>query len=162
MSADLDPIESVLLRCLTRNARLTLSEVAKKAGVTPGTIHSRLERLKERGLVLGSRLLIDETKLGYECSAFIAIRISGDTRPEAQRVLLAEPNVVELHYTLGKFNMLARVFTKSIHELHELLLQLQSIAGPENVEPLLMVENTIDRAVEISPRPTKDGNSEAA
>ena len=70
---NIDTLDRQILRILTKDARTPYAEMAKNFGVSPGTIHVRVEKMRQSGLIEGTKAIIDERKLGYDVCCFIGI-----------------------------------------------------------------------------------------
>ena len=70
---NIDTLDRQILRVLTKDARTPYAEMAKNFGVSPGTIHVRVEKMRQSGLIEGTKAIIDERKLGYDVCCFIGI-----------------------------------------------------------------------------------------
>ena len=60
----LDNLDRGILNALLDNARTAYAELAKQFNVSPGTIHVRVEKMKQAGIILGTRVDIDPRQLG--------------------------------------------------------------------------------------------------
>lgn len=70
---NIDSLDQKILRVLTKDARTPYAEMAKNFGVSPGTIHVRVEKMRQSGIIKGTKVIIDERKLGYDVCCFIGI-----------------------------------------------------------------------------------------
>ncbi|EJS86949.1 DNA-binding transcriptional regulator AsnC [Pasteurella multocida subsp. multocida str. Anand1_buffalo] len=70
---NIDNLDQQILRILTKDARTPYAEMAKNFGVSPGTIHVRVEKMRQAGIIEGTKVRINERKLGYDVCCFIGI-----------------------------------------------------------------------------------------
>ena len=63
---DLDQLDRQILAILMENAKIPYTEIAKQLFVSGGTIHVRMKKLEEAGIVNGYQLKVDHNKLGYD------------------------------------------------------------------------------------------------
>ncbi|CCO80625.1 Regulatory protein asnC [Erwinia amylovora Ea266] len=68
-----DSLDRGILVALMDNARTAYAELAKQFNVSPGTIHVRVEKMKQAGIIKGTRVEIDPKQLGYDVCCFIGI-----------------------------------------------------------------------------------------
>ncbi len=73
MNYQLDEIDKKILDFLVENTRMPFTEIAKQMDVSAGTIHVRVKKMEDAGIILGSSLNIDYGKLDYHFTAFIGI-----------------------------------------------------------------------------------------
>ena len=98
--ADLDELDTAILRELQADARRTNRDIAAAVGVAPTTALDRTRGLRERGIIRGALLDIDLTAIGRPVQALIAIKI----RPPKRQVLEAFRDwAAQLPETLGVF-----------------------------------------------------------
>ncbi|GAB7194600.1 hypothetical protein OS11_08710 [Dickeya oryzae] len=73
MAADtysMDELDRGILNALMDNARTPYAELAKQFSVSPGTIHVRVEKMKQAGIIMGTRLDVNPKQLGYDVCCF--------------------------------------------------------------------------------------------
>ena len=68
---NLDKIDRAILRELQKNARITVTELASRVGLSKTPCQIRMKRLEEQGYILGYIALIDQKKLGTKHVAFV-------------------------------------------------------------------------------------------
>jgi Lrp/AsnC family transcriptional regulator for asnA, asnC and gidA len=68
---DIDQLDKQILSILMRNAKKAYTDIAKQLYVSGGTIHVRMKKLEDAGIVKGYNLVVDHSKLGYDISAFL-------------------------------------------------------------------------------------------
>ncbi len=126
-------------------------EIARELGVSGGTVHQRMGKLKEAGIVTGSKLGLDYQALGFDVSALVGIRLaragaSGGITDQ----LKAMPEIVEIHYTTGTYGLLIKVVLRNMTELHAFLSgKLQSFADIQSTETFVILETSLQREPEI-------------
>jgi DNA-binding Lrp family transcriptional regulator len=122
----MDDLDRKILRSLANNARRPLSRVAEELGTAQTTLHQRVRRLEERGMITGSRLTIDWEQAGLPVVALISVEVTdgGAFQDTADR--LAEiPYVVSCFAITGEFDLLLVVRARSSAHLGEILEALR-------------------------------------
>lgn len=69
----IDDLDRGILNALMDNARTPYAELAKNFAVSPGTIHVRVEKMKQAGIITGTRVDVKPKRLGYDVCCFIGI-----------------------------------------------------------------------------------------
>lgn len=146
---DIDPLDRKILAALQRDGRIPFVELARKFHVASGTIHLRVEKLKEMGIIQGSKILISAKALGHNVCCFIGINLKS---ANDYKIVLANlkmfDEVVEAYYTTGNHSLFIKVMTKSIDELHIFLItKLQNIKEIRSTETLMVLDNPIQRDI---------------
>jgi DNA-binding Lrp family transcriptional regulator len=123
----MDALDRKILRKLSGDARRPLSRVAQELGVAQTTLHQRVRRMEEHGVITGSRLTIDWEQAGLPVVALISIEVAerGSLQETADR--LAEiPEVMSCFAITGEFDLLLVVRAKSSAHLGEILELLRN------------------------------------
>ena len=60
----LDEIDHKILEILIENTRIPFTDIAKRLNISAGTIHVRVKKMEQIGLIKGSSLILDYNKLG--------------------------------------------------------------------------------------------------
>jgi Lrp/AsnC family transcriptional regulator for asnA, asnC and gidA len=145
----IDNLDRQILQHLQQNARLSYAEIAKQHQVSPATIHVRVEKMRQAGIITGAKLTVDPRKLGYDVCCFIGITLAraGDY-PRALAQLKALPEVLEAHYTTGQYSIFIKVMVRSIDDLQRLLIErIQPIDEIQATETLISLQQPILRDV---------------
>jgi Lrp/AsnC family transcriptional regulator for asnA, asnC and gidA len=144
---EIDSLDRRLLTLLREDSRRPYLEIARELEVSGGTIHQRMAKLKEAGVVTGSCLTIDYARLGYRVSALVGIRLARAGASTAIRDhLLNLPEVVELHYTTGTYSLLVKVVARGLEDLYELLSgRLQSFDDIQSTETFVILHTAVRR-----------------
>lgn len=146
----IDKTDTQILSILMKDATTPYSEIAKKLIVSPGTIHVRMKRLQELGIVNSSQLIINEKKMGRTIISFMGIHLNnGSLCQQAVTKLKKIPEVIELHYTTGKYSLFAKIACKDTDHLRKVLENIQPIEGVERTETFISLEESIKRQIKI-------------
>lgn len=144
-----DPLDRQILRALVQDARTPYAEMAKQFGVSAATIHVRVEKMRQAGIIEGTQIRIDERKLGFDVCCFIGIILKSAKDYEKVITKLSEfDEVVEAYYTTGNYSIFIKVMTHTIEELHTVLAgKIQSIDEIQSTETLISLQNPILRGI---------------
>lgn len=145
----IDKLDQKILSALMADARVPYAELAKRFEVSPGTIHVRVEKMKQAGIIEGTRLQVNAKRLGYDVCCFIGINLksAGDYH-EAVEKLNEFEEVVEAYYTTGQYSIFVKVMTHSIEELQWVLIdKIQGIDKVQATDTLISMQNPIHRDV---------------
>jgi Lrp/AsnC family transcriptional regulator for asnA, asnC and gidA len=145
----LDDLDYQILNALIKDSRTPYLEIARQFHVSGGTIHVRMNKMQEMGLIKGARLIIDTSKLGYDVCCFIGIFLEkASSYPEVLEQLRDIQEIVELHYTTGAYSIFIKVMCKSIADLQDLLInRLQVISGVRSTDTFITLSQPIDRNI---------------
>ena len=149
---NLDKLDYQIIHEMMENAEISYADLGKKLFVSGGTIHVRIKKLHEMGIVKGNRLAVDIKQLGYDVIAFIGIYLEKSSLYDSvAKELKKVPEIVRLNYTTGNYSMFAEVVCKDISQLRFVLHDtLQKIKGIERTETLISLEESFNRNVQVS------------
>ena len=133
------------------NARKSINEIAKTAGISGAAVHQRLKKLEKTNLISGSQLIINPKVLGYKTMAFIGIYLDKAIRnPEAVKQLEKIPEVIECHYTTGNWSILIKILCEdNQHLMNVLNHKIQTIEGVSRTETFISLDQQIKRQIQI-------------
>jgi Lrp/AsnC family transcriptional regulator for asnA, asnC and gidA len=148
-----DKLDLAIIQQLMHDGGLSYAEIGKKLFVSAGTIHVRIKKLQEAGVIGGMRYQVDLKKLGYGVIAFIGIYLEKSSLYDAvAEDLLKIPEIVRMNYTTGNYSIFIEVVCKDIDQLRFVLHdELQKIKGIERTETILSLEESLNRSVTITP-----------
>jgi Lrp/AsnC family transcriptional regulator for asnA, asnC and gidA len=148
---NLDDLDKKILSILMENAKKAYSEIGQQLFVSGGTIHVRMKKMEEMGLVKGYNLVIDHNKLGYDIVAFLGIYLDKSSLFDQVSDELKEiPEVVGAHYTTGQYGIFAKIICRDTNHLKDLLHdKIQKISGIQRTETFISLEESIDRPIQL-------------
>ncbi len=144
-----DQLDLQIIQEMIEDSQISYAELGKKLFVSGATIHVRIKKLQEIGVVTGSRLTVDFKQLGYDVIAFIGIYLEKSSLYDAVATELHKiPDIIRLNYTTGSYSMFAEIVCKDINQLRFVLHDgLQKIQGIERTETFISLEESFSRRV---------------
>ncbi|MDE6703666.1 MAG: Lrp/AsnC ligand binding domain-containing protein, partial [Muribaculaceae bacterium] len=139
-----------ILRDLSLNARKPYLEIAREYGVSGAAVHQRIQKLLANGVIKGSQCLIEPTAMGYDTCAYVGIYLREPSR-SAQVVedLQKIPEIIECHYTTGRYDILVKLVAhNNEHLLHLLQNEIQQL-GAARTETLMSFREVLKRPVPV-------------
>ena len=148
---EIDNLDKQILNMLINDAREPFTEIAKKLNVSGGTVHFRVKKLEDAGIINSSNLNIDPTKLGYDIVAYLGIYMKNShLDKDGIDRLKKVKEIVELQITTGKYTLLAKVICKDTKDLYTVLGEkIQSIEGVSRTETFICLEEIVSRPLEV-------------
>jgi Lrp/AsnC family transcriptional regulator for asnA, asnC and gidA len=148
---EIDKIDREILSILMQDAGMPYTEVAKKIKVSGGTVHVRMKKMMDMGIVKGSQLIVDWSKLGQDITAFLGIYLEQSSfYDQAAKGMLEIPEIVNVHYTTGNYSMFAKIVCRDTNHLREVLHdKIQKVAGIQRTETFISLDETINRNISL-------------
>lgn len=122
----LDEIDKQILRILQKNARTSYREIQDSLGISIGTIHNRISKLKQNGIIEGYTLRLNNEKLGYKLSFLIRINCNGKFTEEILSEIANIPEVCSVFHTTGEQSAALICRFKESEDIHQFIRELNS------------------------------------
>ena len=147
---DIDNIDLKIISLLNDDAKTPYTEIAKKVFVSSGTVHVRMRKLEDVGIVKSATLNIDFSKLGYDISAFLGIYLEKSSLYDNVIEKLKEiSEVINAYYTTGNYSIFAKIICKDTNHLRTVLDNIQKVEGIDRTETLIVLEESINRPIQF-------------
>ncbi len=146
---EIDNTDLRILSYLMQDANMPFTEIGQKLGISGGTIHVRMNKMREKGIVKGSQLIIDVSKLGWDITAFLGIYLDKSSLyEEVAADLIAITEVVNIHYTTGIYSIFAKIVCRDTQHLREVLHdKIQKVGGIQRTETFISLEESVNRSI---------------
>ena len=141
----LDELDHQILEALIENARIPFTDIAKNLLVSAGTIHVRVKKMEDEGVIRGSTLSIDYNKMGYTFIAYVGVFLenSSETMEVVERISLI-PEVTVAHLTTGKFSIFCKIRAKDTRHAKDIIFSIDKISGIKRTETSISLEEVIN------------------
>lgn len=151
LTYQLDELDLQILDLLIKDCRTPYLEIARICHVSGGTIHVRMKKMEELGIIKGTRILLNLPKLGYDVCCFVGIYVDKTSSFDSVFDELSRiKEVVELHLTTGNYSIFAKVVCRNITDLQDILLnKINSISGIQRTDTIISLDQPIDRNISI-------------
>ena len=149
---NVDKLDLKIIQEMLENAETPYAELGKKLFVSGGTIHVRIKKLEELGVIKGKKLKVNIGVLGYDITAFVGIFLEKSSLYDVVAKELEKiPEIIRLNYTTGNYSMYLEIVCKDIGQLRRVLHDgLQKIKGIERTETLISLAESFNRSVRVS------------
>ncbi|MEJ5292542.1 MAG: Lrp/AsnC family transcriptional regulator [Candidatus Methanosuratincola sp.] len=125
-----DETDLMILRELQEDAMTSYRDIAEKLNLSVGTVHNRIKRLKEAGLIRSFSAIVDAEKLGYGLTAIVLMQVEGERIVEVEERLATSKSIIAVYDTTGEFDIIAIGKFKNREDLNTFIkevLKIQSI-----------------------------------
>ena len=140
----LDDIDQALIGVLRTNARTSVSRLSQQLGVARTTVQARIERLEARGVIAGYTLRLGQAaRPALRATALVAIEPRAAA--EVLQRLKSLSNVMTVHTTSGRFDLLVQITAAKTEELNLTLDHIGGAKGLKSSEILIHLSTKINR-----------------
>lgn len=145
MKFKLDELDHQILDMLIENTRIPFTDIAKKLVISAGTVHVRVKKMEEAGIITGSNLSLDYEKLGYSFVAYVGVFLNNTSNTTFVIQRINEiPFVTVAHITTGKFNIFCKIRAKDTKHAKDIIFMIDDIEGVYRTETMISLEESIN------------------
>ena len=137
--SELDDTDQRLIAELRRDGRIALSDLADRLGLARATVRARMERLQARGEIVGFTVLTRSDVSALPVRALMMIAIEGRGQERITARLVGLPEVMAVHSTNGKWDLIVELATESLADLDEVIRRIRNIDGVMTSETNLLL-----------------------
>jgi Lrp/AsnC family leucine-responsive transcriptional regulator len=126
----LDERDLAILAALQEDARATYADIGRRVGLSPSSVHERVRKLEQAGVIRAYRAEVDPHALGLDVTALIAVTPLDPSQPDdlPERVE-AFPEVEDCYSVAGEANYILKVRTRTPERLEDLIRRLREKGG---------------------------------
>jgi Lrp/AsnC family leucine-responsive transcriptional regulator len=135
-----DEIDSVIVRSLTENARMSFRELGERVHLSPNAARDRVRGLVTRGVITGFHAHVDPGRIDRRLHAVVDVRLrSPDHAGAFERLVHAEPCVADVFHMAGRSDYLVKVTCSDPTELDDFIRSLKQRGGVRDTETRLIL-----------------------
>ena len=141
----LDEVDHQILDMLIDNTRVPFTDIAKKLLISAGTVHVRVKKMEDAGIIMGSSLVLDYDKLGYSFIAYVGVFLNNTSQTKFVLERINEiPFVTVASVTTGKFNIFCKIRAKDTKHAKDVIFMIDDIDGVYRTETMISLEESIN------------------
>ncbi len=129
----LDEKDTMILEKLVEDSRRTTKAIARDLDIPRATVHDRIVKMEQKGVIRRYTAVPDYAKLGLGVSAFILVQFepeSGMSQRDTAEEISTIPGIFEVHMISGEYDMLLKVRGASMEEIGRLVIdKLREVKG---------------------------------
>ncbi len=147
-----DKKDMLVLQALKRNAKASIAKISKETGLPGTTVHNRVKKLLQEGVIKGYTIKIDNKKIGKVLSAYVAITVDymdlkekNLTVEQLLKKIAKLPFVEEINSVTGVTDLIAKARVKNIDELNQFVMrELRNFDGVEKTQTMVILQEVMD------------------
>lgn len=128
-----------LLALLRDNARMPVTELARKLRLSRATVQNRIAKLEESGVIAGFTVRVKPEAEAHRIRAWMGIAVEGNTAPQVLQALRGEPAVHTLHTTNGRWDIVAELRADNLELFDRVLGWVRRIEGIASTETSILL-----------------------
>ncbi|MCW5572496.1 MAG: Lrp/AsnC family transcriptional regulator [Steroidobacteraceae bacterium] len=135
----MDDIDRKLIALLRVNARASIASLAQQLRVARGTVHNRLTRLEDSGVIVGYTLRLKPQVEEQHIRALMTVLVEGNRTEAVIRALRGDPAVSALYSTNGRWDIVAELRAESLEAFDRVLARIRLVEGISSTETSLLL-----------------------
>ncbi|MCH1533978.1 MAG: AsnC family transcriptional regulator [Schleiferiaceae bacterium] len=141
----IDKLDKQILEYLVKDARKPFTEIAKDLLVSPGTIHVRVKKMEQIGIIKSTSISVDYEKLGFGFIAYVGLYTSrSSTSPQIINALRSVPEVTVAHLATGKYGIFCKIRCRDASHAKDVIFRINDVEGVENTESMISLEESLN------------------
>lgn len=146
----LDSLDYKILKLIASNARIPFLEVARECNVSGAAIHQRVQKLTNLGILKGAEYTLDSNKIGFGTCAYVGFYLQQpESFNEVVEKLRQIPEVVECHFTTGKYDMFIKLYARDNSHMLDIIHKKLQPLGLARTETLISFKEVFKRQLPI-------------
>ena len=125
--SNLDEVDYKIIKILREDSRTPFTEIATNLGVSDSTIHVRLKKLKDDGIIRGYTVDVNNELMGIKVHGLAMINVSLGYLEDVAVSLRNHENVTTIYETHGANDLVALIHAHDLEELREVLMEIRKI-----------------------------------
>lgn len=132
--------DRILLKELIDNSRLKIVDLAERTGLTRQSVYSKIHSLRKQGV--NFTVDMNPEDLGLNLKAYILIQVesNSEVRKKLTKNIKELREVSQLHFVLGRSDMVAEVILKDKNQLKEILKKFQGWPAIKKTETFIVYD----------------------
>lgn len=141
-NVDMEKVDRVILEKIQRDAKASLNDLAKATGMAASSVHYRIKRLEEEGVIKGYAAIVDPGKLGYDILAVSFVRAKYDPKcyKELSKILPKIPGVWAVYFLMGDVDYIVLIRAKNRADLNRIVYELIGLKEVERSDTRIVIE----------------------
>ena len=150
----MDELDRRIIAILAEDGRTPYREIAERTGVATTTVHQRVRRLTEQGVIAGTRIIINWEAVGLPVTALVSVEAPGDIPlADVAESIESIPFVQDCHAVTGEFDLLLTVRARSSDHLGSILESIRRFAPGRSRTLVVLATYFEGRTPDLPTRP---------
>ena len=140
MTNHFDDKDKRILAALQKSARDSIRTIAMSCGLRPSTVHQRIKRMEESGIIKGYTVVVDKEKTGQPLVVFMLV--SGIGGRYLDNKFLRSPELEEVHGITGEYDLLFKLRFKDLRAFNKFIIGFREKYKGAVTKTITMVQTT--------------------
>lgn len=142
----LDRIGRKILSALQENARIPLSRIGEKVGLSAPAVAERVKKLEAAGVITGYHARIDPAAMGRSVSAFIHLTTDARHYPAVKALAADMPQIIACHHISGDASFILHVRVEDVTAIEMVVARLSPLGQTRTA---IVLSTVVDKMAEV-------------
>ena len=124
---ELDEIDYKILEILRRDARTPFTEAGRDLGISDATIHVRVNKMMNAGIIKRYTIVVDKEALGVKVHGFGLINVNPGSLEDVANQLVENEGISGVYEIHGPNDLIVKVDGVDLDEMRNLILKVREI-----------------------------------
>ena len=152
---ELDKIDYKILETLWRDARTPFTEIGRDLGISDATVHIRVNKMINEGIIKGYTVMVGEEVLGRKVRGLILINVNPGFLEDVANQLVENDWVSAVYEIHGPNDLIMKVEACDLDEMRDLLLKVREIPNVVASELITVLKVWKENNSQITSRAVK-------
>lgn len=134
----LDKKDQKIITVLKENARASIREISKTTGVRPSTVHQRIKKMQQEGVIEGFTVRLNDDKVGEGFCVFMLIAGTPERYLDAKFV--KNRHIKGIYGITGEYDLLIKMKFRDMNDFNSFLLNFREKYSQYITKTLTMVQ----------------------
>jgi Lrp/AsnC family transcriptional regulator for asnA, asnC and gidA len=126
-SVKLDEIDHRILETLKKDARTPFTDIGRDLGISDATVHVRVNKMIDRGIIRRYTVMVDEEALGRKVHGFALINVNPGSLEEVANQLVENERIGAVYEIHGPNDLIMKIEASDLGEMRKLMLAVREI-----------------------------------
>ena len=134
----LDDRDMQILKILKLNSRTSIREIGKQIDMRPSTVHQRLKKMQDQGVIEKFTVKLNDEKIGRKLVVFMLI--SGAMDKYLDDKAMKDPCIREIHGVTGEYDLLMKLKFRDMKEFNKFIIEFRNKYSDSISKTITMVQ----------------------
>ncbi len=134
----LDDRDMQILKILKLNSRTSIREIGKQIDMRPSTVHQRLKKMQDQGVIEKFTVKLNDEKIGRNLVVFMLI--SGAMDKYLDDKAMKDPCIREIHGVTGEYDLLMKLKFRDMKEFNKFIIEFRNKYSDSISKTITMVQ----------------------
>jgi DNA-binding Lrp family transcriptional regulator len=142
---ELDNIDLTIVNELIKDGCLSLRDISRVTGLSAPAISSRIKRMKDAGIIKGTTVIIDRSKVSNGITVMLLIKCDPSKISNAVQELSSFEEITDVYRVSGSYSIMIKAEVENMDSMNVLIEKTSGIQGVTEINTLIINEYTKER-----------------